>query len=39
MEFHISRQARDRYQFDQTLFEYTGNVIIANFHAARLFAQ
>jgi hypothetical protein len=39
MEFHISRQARDLYQFDQSLFSSNGNVIIANFHAARLFAQ
>ena len=38
-EFHISRQARDRYQFDQNLFNLQGNVIFANFHAARLFAQ
>jgi glycosidase len=39
MEFHISRQARDRYQFDQSLFALTGNVILANFRAARAFAQ
>ncbi len=39
MEFHISRQARDRYRFDQALFALDGNVILANFHAARLFAQ
>ncbi len=39
MEFHISRQARDRYQFDAMLFSISGNVIVANFHAARLFAQ
>ncbi len=39
MEFHISRQARDRYQFDQNLFSFNGNVIFANFHAARQFAQ
>jgi len=39
MEFHISRQARDQYQFDQTLFALSGNVIFANFHAARVFAQ
>lgn len=39
MEFHISRQARDRYQFDQSLFSLRGNVIFANFHGARLFAQ
>ena len=38
-EFHVSRQARDRYQFDQTLFRFDGNVIFANFHGARLFAQ
>ncbi len=39
MEFHISHQARDRYQFDQTLFSISGNVIFANFHASRVFAQ
>ncbi len=39
MEFHISRLARDRYKFDQSLFRYSGNVIFANFHAARIFAQ
>ena len=39
MEFHISRKARDRYQFDQSLFALTGNVIFANFRAAREFAQ
>jgi hypothetical protein len=33
MEFHVSRQARDRYQFDEALFSLTGNVILANFHA------
>lgn len=39
MEFHISRQARDLYQFNQTLFSLRGNVIFPNFQAARLFAQ
>ncbi|MBN1661014.1 MAG: alpha-amylase [Anaerolineae bacterium] len=39
MEFHISRRARERYAFDQALFGLTGNVILANFYAARLFAQ
>ncbi|WP_448334799.1 alpha-amylase family glycosyl hydrolase [Bellilinea sp.] len=39
MEFHISRQARDRYQFDESLFSFNGNVVFANFHAARQFAQ
>ena len=39
MEFHVSRLARDRYQFDQSLFRLSGNVVLANFHAARVFAQ
>ncbi len=39
MEFHISRQARDLYGFDQSLFSLNGNVIFANFYAARVFAQ
>jgi glycosidase len=39
MEFHISREARDRYDFDETLFALTGNVIFANFHSARIFAK
>jgi hypothetical protein len=39
MEFHISRKARDFYQFDQSLFSLSGNVILANFHAARVFVQ
>ena len=39
MEFHISRQARKRYQFEESLFAFSGNVIFANFHAARVFAQ
>jgi len=39
MELHISRQARDKYQFDQSLFSYTGNAILANFHAARMLTQ
>ena len=38
-EFHISRQSRDKYNFDQALFAFTGNVILANFHASRVFAQ
>ena len=39
MEFHLSREARNRYHFDDTLFSITGNVILPNFHAARLLAQ
>jgi glycosidase len=38
-EFHVSRQARDRYQFDESLFSLTGNLLFADFHAARLFSQ
>ena len=38
-EFHVSRHARDRYEFDDVLFALSGNVIFANFHAARVFAQ
>ena len=39
MEFHISRDARERYQFTQSLFSYTGNVVFANVAACREFAQ
>ncbi len=39
MEFHISRSARDRYQFDEAIFGFNGNVILADFRAARVFAQ
>jgi glycosidase len=38
MEFHVSRASRDKYQFDQVLFSFDGNVIFANFQAARQFA-
>ncbi|MGO9435236.1 MAG: alpha-amylase family glycosyl hydrolase, partial [Terracidiphilus sp.] len=39
MEFHISRKARDRYKFAESLFSYNGNVILANMPACREFAQ
>jgi len=39
MEFHVSRKARDLYEFDDSLFSLSGNVIFANFHGVRLFAQ
>jgi hypothetical protein len=39
MEFHVSRQSREKYQFDESLFGLTGNVVFANFQAARIFAQ
>ncbi|MBP1692476.1 MAG: hypothetical protein H6Q37_359, partial [Chloroflexi bacterium] len=39
LEFHVSRQSRIYYDFNDTIFSFNGNVIFANFHAARLFAQ
>jgi glycosidase len=39
MEFHISRKARERYQFAELLFSYTGNVVFANVAACREFAH
>ena len=38
-EFHVSRAARDRYEFDEALFGTAGNVVFADFAAARRFAQ
>ncbi len=38
-EFHISRHERKKYKFDQSLFQTDGNVIISNFHAARLLSS
>ncbi|MGC9468752.1 MAG: alpha-amylase family glycosyl hydrolase [Anaerolineae bacterium] len=38
-EFHVSRETRERYEFEETFFSLTGNVVFANFRAARLFAQ
>jgi glycosidase len=39
MEFHISRGARDRYQFAVNLFSFSGNVVFANISGARQFAH
>jgi hypothetical protein len=39
MEFHIARKARERYQFAESLFSYTGNVVFANVAACREFAH
>jgi glycosidase len=39
MEFHISRNARERYQFSEALFAYNGNVVFANMAACRAFAH
>ncbi len=38
-EFHVSRRSRDAYQFSDTLFTLSGNVVFTNFLAARSFAQ
>ena len=38
MEFHVSRASRAKYGFDDLLFSTDGNVIFANFQAARVFA-
>src|SRR6185437_2564382 len=35
MEFHIGRSARERYRFAETLFSYTGNVVLADMPACR----
>lgn len=39
MEFHISRAARRRYQVDQTLFSFSGNVVFADLKASRELAH
>jgi glycosidase len=39
MEFHISRNARDKYQFDQSLFALDGNVLFADLYAVRQFVN
>src|SRR5215831_4112651 len=39
MEFHISRESRERYQFSETLFSYNGNVVFADMPACRTFAH
>ena len=38
-EFHVSRLAREKYDFDQSLFRFDGNVIFTDFLAARKFSQ
>ncbi len=35
MNFHVSREARDRYQIDAELFTLTGNLVLPDFAAAR----
>jgi glycosidase len=38
-EFHVSRDARQRYEFDEALFGLSGNVVFADYGAARRFAN
>lgn len=38
-EFHVSRSAREKYQFDEQLFALNGNVVLADIAAARRFAE
>ena len=38
-EFHVSKTSRDRYEFDEAVFSLSGNVIFADFAAARRFAH
>jgi glycosidase len=38
-EFHVSREARQRYGFSETLFSITGNVVFASLGACREFAH
>lgn len=37
-EFHVSRNAREKYHFDEQLFALNGNVVLADYAAARRFA-
>lgn len=39
LEFHVSRQSRDFYAFEDTIFSFNGSVVFPNFSAARVFAQ
>jgi len=38
-EFHISRKAREIYQFDEALFGLDGRLLLADFAAARRFSE
>jgi len=39
MEFHVSRDARMKYQLEESLFSLSGNVVFPNFRAVRHLAQ
>jgi len=38
-EFHVSREARERYGIEDTLFSLSGNVVLANLPAVRALAR
>jgi glycosidase len=38
-EFHVSRKAREKYQFDEALFGLDGRLLLADFAAARRFSE
>lgn len=38
-EFHLSRKCRDKYGFDERLFQTTGNVVFADYAAVRRFVD
>lgn len=38
-DFHISRNAREKYELDNSLFSITGNIVIADFQQARLLSE
>ena len=38
-DFHVRKYSRDKYQFDNSLFSITGDLIIANFHQARVLSD
>jgi len=38
-EFHVSREARDKYEFDKSLLSFNGNVVFVDFLAARRFTK
>ena len=38
-ELHISRESRDKYQFNETLFSQHGDVIFSDYHTVRRFVQ
>jgi glycosidase len=38
-EFHVSKHARNKYDFNASLFSVTGDLLVANFYQARILAE